>query len=552
MLAWHPILVTIQFLVLLQASSATSNPRDARRDQTSNSCDPEVDTPLPDNPVELFAPFDRPTAHVFRYRTQRSVNLGGWFVHESWMTPSIFQCASGHKVSEFDIASGSNARTILENHWSTFISESDFSYLSSIGINTVRLPIGYWSLSNPEFYEGTPFSGFTDVYRNSWSFVVHAINMAATYNIGVLVDLHGAPGSQNGQPHSGISDRHVGLFNSPANVEKTLAVLTFLTRTLCNVTNVVGIQVLNEPQDNTELVDFYTRAIFTMRQVSTAAEAFPIYIHDGFDLMRFSHFIANRTDFVVQDHHSYFVFTPLDESKPASQHTKEIETSLSASLATASANQRGNLVIDEWSCALTPKSLSSEPDEAVARQDFCTAQMEVYSTTTAGWSFWAYKKEGCDTDPSWCFTTAVGTSLPSDFFVYTQSYNSPRSIGLLDPPPMSDVLSKPDASITPSTPATTPSRGRASIPFRHRLSTIYYRRSKRDTAEQQSSTKGYSDGFLTAGIFYEYDGSRLGFTGQYVEDSIQALGPDVIAPGTEGYYRAGFTRGLSDGEARLS
>ncbi|KAJ7098034.1 glycoside hydrolase superfamily [Mycena belliarum] len=519
-----------------------------------------------DIPVEPFSPFDFATANIMRYRKQRSVNLGSCcprFVHENWITPSVFECASGDKVSELDIASGQNARAILENHWNSFISESDLYYLSSIGINTIRLPIGYWSL--PGFCKDTPFSDFADVYHNSWSFIVHAINMAAKFRMGVLVDLHGAPGSQNGQPHSGISDKHVGLFKTSENMEKTLAILTFLTQQLCNVTNVVGIQILNEPQNNPALVDFCelrvfhsegnviafvidTRAVSAMRQVSSAAEAFPIYVHDGFNLEEFSDFIAGRTDFIVQDHHSYFVFTPQDESKPASQHTKEIETSMSASLATASVHQRGNLVVDEWSCALTPQSLSNEPDEAVARQNFCTTQMEVYSTTTAGWSFWTYKKEGCDSDPAWCFTTAVGTSLPSDFFVYGQSSNSRRSI------------SNPvDTSIEPST-RTTPSRdlpANTSLPFfRQRLAVIHSRRTNRDIgdtkAEQQSSTRGYLDGALTARLFYEFDASKLGFTGQYVEDTIRGLGPDVIAPSTEAYYHTGFMRGLSDGEAQFS
>ncbi len=108
----------------------------------------------------------------------------------------------------------------------------------------------------PEFCQDTPFSDYADVYKNSWSFIVHTINMAAEYDMGILVDLHGAVGSQNGQPHSGISDNRVGLFGNKTNVEKTLAVLTFLTRQLCNVTNVVGIQILNEPQNCDELPGF--------------------------------------------------------------------------------------------------------------------------------------------------------------------------------------------------------------------------------------------------------------------------------------------------------
>lgn len=52
------------------------------------------------------------------------------FVHEAWMTPSVFACASGNKISELDIAYGwystDTARSVLEHHWDTFITISDF------------------------------------------------------------------------------------------------------------------------------------------------------------------------------------------------------------------------------------------------------------------------------------------------------------------------------------------------------------------------------------------------------------------------------------------
>lgn len=181
------------------------------------------------------------------------------FTHEQWMTPSLFACAAGDQISELDIASGwgshDGARSVLERHWDTFVDASDFRYLASIGINTVRLPIGYWTLG-PAFCQGTPFEPVADVYQNSWSRVVHAINMAFDSGLGVLVDLHGAPGSQNGQPHSGISDGKTGLFDNDWYINKTMAVLTHLTEQLTNVTNVVGIQILNEPQNVASLPDF--------------------------------------------------------------------------------------------------------------------------------------------------------------------------------------------------------------------------------------------------------------------------------------------------------
>lgn len=174
------------------------------------------------------------------------------------MTPSLFTCADGPQTAEIDIANGwentTNARALLERHWDTFINQSDFEYLSSIGINTVRLPIGYWNLG-PLYCQGTPFEPVADVYINSWSRIVRAINWAGEAGMGVLVDLHGAPGSQNGQPHSGISDGQVNFFNS-TNIDKTIEVLTYLMQQLSSVTNVIGIEVLNEPNNDDSLSSF--------------------------------------------------------------------------------------------------------------------------------------------------------------------------------------------------------------------------------------------------------------------------------------------------------
>lgn len=175
------------------------------------------------------------------------------------MTPSLFECAAGKRQSELDIASGwgntSNARAVLERHWDTFVNQSDFEYLASIGINTVRLPIGYWNLG-PAFCQDTAFAAVAEVYENCWPRIVRAINWAGEAGVGVLIDMHGAVGSQNGQSHSGISDGATNLFTDEGNTNKTIAALAFLTSKLANVTNMAGIQILNEPKNTPELYGF--------------------------------------------------------------------------------------------------------------------------------------------------------------------------------------------------------------------------------------------------------------------------------------------------------
>jgi len=60
-------------------------------------------------------------------------------------------------------------------------------------LNHVRIPIGYWAY---EVGPGEPFiSGQHD-------YLLKAVTWAGQYNIKVIVDLHGAPGSQNGYTRS--------------------------------------------------------------------------------------------------------------------------------------------------------------------------------------------------------------------------------------------------------------------------------------------------------------------------------------------------------------
>ena len=97
---------------------------------------------------------------------------------------------------------------------------------------------------------------FDPYIPGAWPYLLRALNWAKNNSLNVILDLHGAPGSQNGQPHSGISDSAVGLFNNDDYINKTRTVLKFLVQNLENVTNIVGIQILNEPVNDPSLETF--------------------------------------------------------------------------------------------------------------------------------------------------------------------------------------------------------------------------------------------------------------------------------------------------------
>lgn len=80
----------------------------------------------------------------------RGVNLGGWFVLEPWITPSLFDNGPAAAVDEYtytQLLGKTEAKSRLEAHWSSFYDESDFATMKQVGINIVRIPIGYWAVT---------------------------------------------------------------------------------------------------------------------------------------------------------------------------------------------------------------------------------------------------------------------------------------------------------------------------------------------------------------------------------------------------------------------
>lgn len=139
--------------------------------------------------------------------------------------------------------------------------------------------------------------------------------------------------------------------------------------------------------------------IASLRGLLPEALALPYYIHDSFDLARFSKFVSQRSDFVVMDHHryvyisksvsgradkpfSYFVFSPQDAAEAATNHTASVKTDIATALYSSSQTARRNMVIGEFSCALSQQSLAKESNPAEARRNFCTTQMEVYANVS--------------------------------------------------------------------------------------------------------------------------------------------------------------------------
>jgi len=118
-------------------------------------------------------------------------------VKQPWITPSLFDnTGNADIVDEWTFAQLQDrnvAQARLMTHWNTWITEADFQSIAHAGLNHVRVPIGYWAY---EVGAGEPY------IQGQHQFLQKAVGWAKKYNLKVIVDLHGVPGSQNGSRYS--------------------------------------------------------------------------------------------------------------------------------------------------------------------------------------------------------------------------------------------------------------------------------------------------------------------------------------------------------------
>jgi aryl-phospho-beta-D-glucosidase BglC (GH1 family) len=234
-------------------------------------------------------------------------------------------------------------------------------------------------------------------------------------------DLHAAPGSQNADSHSGVSS-HKPQFLKPPNMEHTMRILSVLLTSLSSFPNVVGIELLNEPQPGDKghgtLKDWYTNTIGELRCIDPAI---PIYISDCWQTDDYAGYIASLTQsqsIIALDHHLYRCFTALDTHTSISQHSRSLTDTnaatpqLFASVSSKLSSCSSGIVVGEWSGAVHPGSLHglSSEQETHARKEYIHAQLELYERYCAGWYFWTYKKEQPG-DRGWSLRDAVGSNV---------------------------------------------------------------------------------------------------------------------------------------------
>ncbi len=199
----------------------------------------------------------------------RGVNLGGWLLQESFMS------AIPHGWDEYRIRKtlttrfgARRAEALIDTFQDSWITERDFERMADAGLNCVRLPIHWQNHMHEDGSFKRQRDGSIDFSRIDW-----VVRTAKRHGMYTLLDLHGAPGSQNGRDHAG-DRRGPLLWDSPEYREMTKSLWRELARRYRDEPAVAGYDLMNEParsnkakQWDQTIIDFMSELYHEIRAV---------------------------------------------------------------------------------------------------------------------------------------------------------------------------------------------------------------------------------------------------------------------------------------------
>lgn len=325
----------------------------------------------------------------------RGVNIGNWLVLERWMKPELFDGLEAPDETVFCEVLGDNALERLKAHRDTYITYEDFKWIAEAGLNTVRIPIPHWI-----FGDVKPYFGCVE-------YLDKAMEWAEKTGLKVLIDLHTAPGCQNGFDNGGI----VGVcewHTKPEYVARTVEVIGKVAERYKGHPALWGIQLLNEPRWDVPmdiLRDYYLRGYEACRK--HVDESVAIVFHDGFRLMEWKDFMReSKYKNVILDTHFYQCFA--EEHKQLSIAAHLNFTAVQRAEEIKEMSNYFPMIIGEWSLGIDPTHTLKGMNEVqldAANRAYASAQLLSYETAE-GWFFWSYKLEN-EGMPTWDYRRSV-------------------------------------------------------------------------------------------------------------------------------------------------
>ena len=171
----------------------------------------------------------------------RGFGLGGWLVPEGYMLHNQAWIAGFESPTEIenhviDLIGVDAAEDFWNLYRENYVAQADIDQIAEWGFNHIRVPFHY-----KQFYDSTG----TETPMG-YAIIDELITWCEPYNMYIILDMHCAPGGQNGGPISD-SDGTARLWLEESNKELTIQIWKEIATYYSNNTLIGGYDLINEP-----------------------------------------------------------------------------------------------------------------------------------------------------------------------------------------------------------------------------------------------------------------------------------------------------------------
>ncbi|HLK16497.1 MAG TPA: cellulase family glycosylhydrolase [Fimbriimonadaceae bacterium] len=206
----------------------------------------------------------------------RGVNLGGWLVEETWMTPWIEEPPAGSSYrpvkdhvslwAAIQDRLGAAAMLRVRDAWrDNWITDADLAKIKAAGLNHVRLPFLHSILDEP--------GGLERLHA--------AVTMCEAAGLYVVLDMHGLPGGQSNEHHTGQEKRN-RLWFDVENITEAERDWARVGKEFAGDPGVAAFDLMNEPMGGPNAAMVFMVYDRLYRAVRKTAPHKVILIEDGY------------------------------------------------------------------------------------------------------------------------------------------------------------------------------------------------------------------------------------------------------------------------------
>ncbi|KZV64520.1 glycoside hydrolase family 5 protein [Peniophora sp. CONT] len=323
----------------------------------------------------------------------RGAGLGGWMAMENFIS-GFPGCEFQIREALAEVIGEEKSEFFFDKYLEHFFTEADAAFFHSLSLNCIRIAVShrhFESQDNPRVLRS-----------NAFVHLDRAIAACAAHGIYTIIDLHTAPGGQNGGWHSDHGT-HLGSFWRHRNLQDSAVWLweRFAERYKDN-TWIAGYNLLNEPADPhpraERLLGVYDRLIAAVRAIDKKHIIFLDGNTYAADFSTFPNDVRSRwgenVAYAIHDY-SVFGFPKGGVYEGTDEQREKIRRGYARKRAWM--DERGLCVWNgEWGPVYARREYEGAETDEINKRRYAVLkeQLGLYQEDRLSWSIWLYKDIG--------------------------------------------------------------------------------------------------------------------------------------------------------------